>query len=333
MKQRDLGRVYVTGSDGFIGSHLVETLVGLGVQVTALCQYNSNGSYGWLNHYAAECPSNLKLILGDIRDQFFMDATIQEHNTVFHLAALIAIPFSYVAPKSYIDTNISGTTNVALACLKHKVERLIHTSTSEVYGTALFVPITEAHPLQGQSPYSASKIGADMMIDSFFRSFELPAVTLRPFNTYGPRQSLRAVIPTIIAQAVAGETEIRLGSLDPTRDFNFVSDTVNAFLAVALAQDESILGQVYNAGSGREVSIRDVTLLIGRLLGREFTFNQESIRFRPKESEVERLLADASKLRQVTSWSPKVTLEEGIVKVADWMKKSEWLNQSTFYHR
>lgn len=225
MKKNLLGRTLVTGADGFIGSHLVEALLARGEEVTAICVYNSNGSYGWLDGYAASPNSQLKLVLGDIRDPFFVESAIKGHDTVFHLASLIAIPFSYVAPQSYFETNVMGTMNVAQACMRHGVNRLIHTSTSEVYGTARFVPITEEHPLQGQSPYSASKISADMLINSYFCSFGLPCTTLRPFNTYGPRQSLRAVIPTIINQLVANKGQITLGSLTPTRDFNFVTDT------------------------------------------------------------------------------------------------------------
>jgi NAD dependent epimerase/dehydratase len=333
MKQRNLGRVYVTGADGFIGSHLVESLVKKDLEVTALCQYNSNGSYGWLDPYAVKRPHNLNLILGDIRDPYFMDTTIQGHDTVFHLAALIAIPFSYLAPKSYIETNISGTVHVAQACLRSKVGRMINTSTSEVYGTAKFVPITEEHPLQGQSPYSASKIAADMLADSFYRSFSLPVTTLRPFNTYGPRQSLRAVIPTIIAQVMSGQPRIRLGSLDPTRDFNYVSDTVDAFLALAQADNDALLGHTFNAGSGREISIRDLAYLVGRIFNKDISFEEEQVRLRPKDSEVERLLADSSKLQKLTGWKPKISLEEGIAKVGDWVKESSWVDRSAMFHR
>lgn len=333
MRQRDLGKVYVTGADGFIGSHLVEALVRNGAEVTALCQYNSNGSYGWLDPYAVERPKNLNLVLGDIRDPYFMDSTIQGHDTVFHLAALIAIPFSYVAPKSYIDTNISGTVHVAQACLKNKVGRMINTSTSEVYGTARFVPITEEHPLQGQSPYSASKIAADMLIDSFYRSFSMPVTTLRPFNTYGPRQSLRAVIPTIIAQVMSGQSQIRLGSLEPTRDFNYVSDTVDAFLAVAQAGTDDVLGQVFNAGSGREISIRELGYLVGRIFNKEISFAEEQVRMRPKDSEVERLLADSEKLQKIAGWKSRISLEEGIARVGDWIKNSPWVERSATFHR
>ena len=318
-----LGRVFITGADGFIGSHLTEKLVQLGCDVTALCIYNSTGNYGWLKDISEKAPKNLNLILGDIRDPYFMQKAIQGHDTVFHLASLIAIPYSYVAPQSYIETNISGTLNVAQAAIQAKCNRLIHTSTSEVYGTAQFVPITEEHPLQGQSPYSASKIGADKIIESFVKSFELPAVTLRPFNTYGPRQSMRAVLPTIVTQIVSGIEEIHLGSLSPTRDFNEVSDTVNAFIAVATAKNESVIGQTFNTGTGREISVGDVTQLIAKLLGKKIKVHCTSERIRPPGSEVERLLGDSTKLRTATGWAPQMKLEDGLVRLADWIQKNQ----------
>lgn len=322
MKQRDLGRVYVTGADGFIGSHLVEALLKNGHQVTALCQYNSNGLHGWLEPISVDRPHNLSLVLGDVRDPFFMESSIAGSDTVFHLASLIAIPYSYHAPQSYVETNIGGTLNAVQAAAKAKVKRFIHTSTSEVYGTAQIVPIPETHPLQGQSPYSASKIGADMIVESFVRSFDLPATTLRPFNTYGPRQSLRAVIPTVISQMLAGEKTIRLGSVTPTRDFNYVGDTVDAFIALGQVADEAVIGQVYNAGSGREISVGDFVKLAGKVLGVDVEVLAENERIRPGKSEVERLLADARKLRAATDWAPKVSLEKGIEHIATWMKQN-----------
>lgn len=312
-------KAFVTGADGFIGSHLVEALLNQGCEVTALCIYNSMGQFGWLDHHRKNPPTNLKLILGDVRDAGFMEMSIKGHDTVFHLASLIAIPYSYAAPQSYFDTNITGALNVANACLKQGVGRLIHTSTSEVYGTAQTVPISERHPLVGQSPYSASKIGADMLIESFVRSFDLKATTLRPFNTFGPRQSTRAVIPTIINQILGGANEIQLGSLTPTRDFNYVGNTVEAFLALASA-DEKVIGDIYNAGSEREISVGDTVRLISQICGREVRVVQNKERFRPGNSEVERLLCDSRKLTKATGWTPKTSLEGGLEKTIAWQR-------------
>lgn len=334
MTSRNLGKVYVTGADGFIGSHLVESLVRDGHEVTALCIYNSLGSYGWLNHLAIDPPKNLKFLLGDVRDREMMQTTIAGHQTVFHLASLIAIPYSYQAPQSYFETNAMGTMNVAHACLKAGAQRMIHTSTSEVYGTARYVPINEDHPLQGQSPYSASKIAADMIVESFQRSFNLPAVTLRPFNTYGPRQSMRAVIPTVIAQVLAGKTQISLGSVTPTRDFNYVEDTVAAFRAVASTASDALIGQVYNAGSGREITIGDMVSLVLKLLDRKVEVIADDQRVRPAQSEVERLLCDAAKLSAATDWRPLVKLEEGLKRTIDWIRGSEeMVLRAAGYHR
>lgn len=333
MSVRKLGRVLVTGADGFIGSHLTEALLESGHSVTAICIYNSNGHHGWLDPYVHTHSKNLNLVLGDVRDAFFVDSVIKDHDTVFHLASLIAIPFSYVAPHSYFDTNVMGTLNVAQACLRYKVERLIHTSTSEVYGTARFVPITEEHPLQGQSPYSASKIGADMLINSYFRSFNLPCTTMRPFNTYGPRQSLRAVIPTIISQLLANKGLIKLGSLTPTRDFNFVADTVAGFIALAQASDSDVLGETFNCGSGREISIEDLARLTAKLLGMTASFETESHRLRPALSEVERLLADNKKFRAITDWKPKTSLEQGLEATINWLRSNNQLDRAGIYHR
>jgi NAD dependent epimerase/dehydratase len=317
---RDLGRVYVTGADGFIGSHLVEALLRKGLEVTALCIYNSIGRYGWLDCIEKSVDtSRLNLILGDVRDSGFIDQTVKGHNTVFHLASLIAIPYSYVAPQSYFDTNINGALHIANACIRHNVGRLIHTSTSEVYGTAQFVPISETHPLVGQSPYSASKIGADVLIDSFVRSFDLKATTLRPFNTFGPRQSTRAVIPTVISQILAGQSTIQLGSISPTRDFNYVTNTVDAFVALATA-DSRVIGQTFNAGSGREISIGDTVQMLSDLCHKKVTIISASERIRPKNSEVERLLCDNRKLTEVCGWSPNVSLEDGLERTIEWMK-------------
>ncbi len=332
MTNSKLGRIFITGADGFIGSHLTERLVGQGYEVTGLCIYNSLGSYGWLEKIADSNPKNLRLILGDVRDAGFMERSIAGHDTVFHLASLIAIPYSYVAPQSYFDTNVTGAMNVANACIKAKIRRMIHTSTSEVYGTAQFAPITELHPLRGQSPYSASKIAADVLIESFWRSFQLPAVTLRPFNTFGPRQSLRAVIPTTIAQVMQGATEIKLGAIKPTRDFNFVDDTVAAFISVAEA-DDSVLGHVYNAGSGREISVEDMVKLVAKLAGRSVRIISEDDRLRPTNSEVERLLCSSEKLFAASGWRPKISLEDGLQLTMDWMKQSVNLARASSYQR
>lgn len=333
MVKRSLGKIYVTGADGFIGSHLVDALVSLGHEVTALCVYNSQGTHGWLEAFAAKSPKNLKLVLGDIRDSFLLESTIAGHDTVFHLASLISIPYSYVASQSYFETNVLGTLNVAEACRKANVGRLIHTSTSEVYGTAKKVPIDEHHPLQGQSPYSASKIGADMVIESYFRSFGLPAITLRPFNTYGPRQSLRAVIPTIITQILAGKKLLSLGKLSPTRDFNYVQDTASAFIALAEKNDNQILGEAFNAGSGREISIMDVALLAAKILDKKITFATDESRIRPKNSEVERLVCDSSKLTAATGWRSRVQLEDGLLRVAEWITGSSYLGRADQYFK
>lgn len=333
MGSRDLGSVLVTGADGFIGSHVVDALVARDVRVTALCIYNSNGHHGWLEPLASKPPKNLRLVLGDIRDPFFVDGLVAGHDTVLHLASLIAIPYSYDAPESYVSTNVNGALNVAKACLRHGTKRLVHTSTSEVYGTARFVPITEEHPLQPQSPYSASKIAADMVVESFYRSFGLPAVTLRPFNTFGPRQSLRAVLPTIAAQLLAGETRLRLGNLSPTRDFSFVTDTAEAFIAVASVATDAVHGQVFNTGTGREVSIRDAATTIANVIGADVSFEVQAERQRPEKSEVERLLADSSKLRRQTGWSPRVDFEAGVRRLVDWMRDRPNLDRALTYQK
>jgi UDP-glucose 4-epimerase len=311
----------------------VQHLEGRGEEVTAFCWYNSNASYGWLDALAATAPKNLGLRLGDVRDPRCVAEAVRGHATVLHLAALIAIPYSYEAPQSYVETNVLGTLHVAQACREHDVERLVHTSTSEVYGTARQVPITEEHPLVGQSPYAATKIGADAIVESFVRSHGLRATTLRPFNTYGPRQSLRAVIPTVIAQILAGRDEIRLGSVAPTRDFNYVEDTVAAFVALATADAQAVTGRTFNAGSGREIAIGDFAALAGQVLGRTVRIVTDAERQRPAASEVERLLASSDRLRAVTAWRPTVPLEEGIRRVAAWLRSSPWLARAPSYVR
>jgi NAD dependent epimerase/dehydratase len=307
----------VTGADGFIGSHLVEALVARGHRVRALALYNSPGAWGWLDVLPAETLAEVDVVLGDVRDAEQMASFCEGIDTVFHLGALIAIPYSYVAPRSYVETNVVGTLNVLEAVRRTGARRMIHTSTSEVFGTALHVPIDESHPLQGQSPYSASKIGADALVESYVRSFGVPAITLRPFNTYGPRQSARAVIPTVISQVAAGQREIVLGALDPTRDFNFVADTVGAFLAVGDAEDKQI-GEEFNAGSGREVSIGDLVTTIAKVMDTEVEVRVDEARLRPADSEVMRLLADGSKLQSATGWEPAHTLEQGLTVTAEW---------------
>lgn len=302
-------RILVTGADGFIGSHLVERLLARGVTVRAFVQYNSFGTWGWLDALSAEVRRDLDVFAGDIRDPHGVRAAMTDCDVVLHLAALIAIPYSYHSPDTYVDTNIKGTLNVVQAAKDLGVERVVHTSTSEVYGTARFVPITEAHPLQGQSPYSASKIGADQIALSFHAAFGTPVTVIRPFNTYGPRQSARAVIPTIIGQVAAGAREIRLGALHPTRDFTFVGDTARAF--EALAECDAAVGQVVNAGSEFEISIGDTAKAIIDLMGADVRIVTEDQRLRPLASEVERLWADSSLMRSLTGWSPEYGGGEG----------------------
>jgi dTDP-glucose 4,6-dehydratase len=309
-------KVLVTGAAGFIGSHLAERLVALGADVRAFVHYNSLGSKGWLDESAS--VADIDVHFGDIADRDSVRDAMAGRDIVFHLAALIGIPYSYVAPESYVRTNVTGTLNV-LQAARETGALVIHTSTSEVYGTAQFVPITEAHPLQGQSPYSASKIGADQLAQSFHLSFGLPVVTVRPFNTYGPRQSLRAIIPTIITQALKGNG-VRLGNLSPTRDLNFVSDTVEGF--VRAASTPAAVGETFNLGSGREISIGDLVDLIARQIGRQISPAVDNERVRPSGSEVERLLADASRARKVLGWSPAVSLEDGIGRTLEWLQRN-----------
>ena len=315
-----MSKVLVTGADGFIGSHLVEALVSAGHQVRAFCLYNSNGSWGWLDSLPDATKVEMEVVLGDIRDSLCVREAMRGCDQVFHLAALIAIPYSYVAPASYIETNIQGTLNVVQAARDLGLSRVVHTSTSETYGTAQFVPITEDHPQVGQSPYAASKIGADQIALSYWRSFETPVAVLRPFNTYGPRQSARAVIPTIITQAAAGQRQIRLGALSPTRDFNFVADTCAAFLAIAGC--DKALGKVVNAASNFEISIGDTAALIGEVMNLELEILTDEQRLRPDGSEVNRLFGDNSRLRQLTGWQPAYGglegFRRGLARTAEW---------------
>ena len=295
-------RILVTGADGFIGSHLTERLVARGCDVRAFVQYNSFGSWGWLDEAPASVRKDLDVFAGDVRDPHGVRTAMAGCDVVLHLAALIAIPYSYHSPDTYVDTNIKGTLNIVQAARDLGVGRVVHTSTSEVYGTARFVPITEDHPLQGQSPYSASKIGADQIALSFHAAFGTPVTVIRPFNTYGPRQSARAVIPTVISQIAAGAREIRLGAVHPTRDFTFVSDTARAF--ELLAECDAAVGQVVNAGSGSEISIGDTARAIMELMGREVSIVTDEQRLRPEASEVERLWADSERMRALTGWTP-----------------------------
>lgn len=310
-------RVLVTGAGGFIGSHLAEALVAEGADVRAMVHYNALGKWGWLDK--SELASDMQVIAGDICDAGSVRQAAQGVDTIFHLAALIAIPYSYQAPFSYVRTNVEGCLNVFQVARELGVSRVVHTSTSEVYGTAQYVPIDERHPLQGQSPYSASKIGADKMAEAFHLSFGLPVVTVRPFNTFGPRQSARAVIPTIITQCLKGE-EIKLGNLSPTRDLNYVSNTVDGFIAAA--SSETAIGQTINLGTGREISIGDLATLIGKQAGRPITIQTDDQRIRPEGSEVERLLADAALAGTVLGWTPRVSLEEGLQRTIAWIAEN-----------
>lgn len=310
-------KVLVTGASGFIGSHLTERLVELGANTRAFVRYSSTGSWGWLDQ--SPLRNDFEVVLGDIRDQDTVANALKDVEVVFHLAALIAIPYSYHAPLSYVRTNVEGTLNVLQGAQRMGTAVVVHTSTSEVYGTARTVPIDENHPLQGQSPYSATKIGADKIAESFYLSFGLPVVTVRPFNTFGPRQSARAVIPTIVTQALNGD-EVRLGSLEPTRDLNFVADTVEGFIKAA--ETPKAIGEVINLGTGREISIGDLASLILKLMNRDLPVSLESIRVRPENSEVDRLCADSRKGQSILGWTPKYSLEEGLTATIDWIREN-----------
>jgi dTDP-glucose 4,6-dehydratase len=313
-------KILITGSDGFIGSHLTEALVRMGCNVRAVVYYNSFNSWGWLDESPEEIKKELDVFAGDVRDPHGMKNAMQGCDVVFHLAALIAIPYSYHSPDTYVDTNIKGTLNILQAARELGIEKVIHTSTSEVYGTARYVPIDEEHPLQGQSPYSATKIGADQIALSFYRSFDTPVSIIRPFNTYGPRQSARAVIPTIITQIAAGQRELRLGSLHPTRDFSYINDTVKGFIAVA--ESENSLGEVINIGSNYEVSIGDLVQTITAIMKADIQINTDDNRIRPEKSEVERLWADNKKAAHLTGWQPEYAgmegLKRGLQETIDW---------------
>lgn len=326
--------VCVTGADGFIGSHLTEALLSLGLKVKALVQYNSFNNLGWLEVLPEEYKQNVELIAGDVRDAEQMREFVSGCDTVFHLAALIAIPYSYVAPRSYVETNITGTLNILEGCRQNKnLKRLIVTSTSEVYGTAQFVPITEDHPLVGQSPYAATKIAADQLALSYYRSFELPVMVLRPFNTFGPRQSMRAVIPTVIRQALQSNI-IKVGSLDPRRDFNYVKDTVYGFLLAATAAD-SICGDTVQVGTGHDISVRDLITTVENILGKSLDIIQDESRLRPDASEVMRLCASVEKAGKVLGYQPQYTLEEALRETIEWFSKVDSTpnEKVALYHR
>lgn len=318
--------ILITGADGFIGSHLTAALFKqsqdshsplYGAHIKALSLYNSFNSWGWLEDL--DCLDSIEVLSGDVRDPHFCKHICKGVDMIFHLAALIAIPYSYIAPDSYVDTNIKGTLNICQAALESGVKRVIHTSTSEVYGTAQYVPIDEKHPLQPQSPYSASKIGADSIAMSFFNAFSLPLTIARPFNTYGPRQSARAVIPTIITQIASGATSIKLGDTSPTRDFNYVLDTCAGFIALALS--DSTIGEVVNIGSNSEISVQDTLMLIKRLMNSDVEFITESARLRPEKSEVFRLWCDNAKIKQLTGFEPRYSLENGLRETIEWFSQ------------
>ncbi len=316
-------KILVTGADGFIGSHLTELLLSKGYRVRALAQYNSFNSWGWLDDVTNN--ENLEVITGDIRDPHFCKEIVKGIDIIYHLAALIAIPYSYVAPDSYVDTNVKGTLNICQAAKDAGGIRVVHTSTSEVYGTALYVPIDEKHPKQPQSPYSASKIGADMMAMSFYNAFALPVTVARPFNTYGPRQSARAIIPTIITQIASGLKQIKLGDITPTRDFNFVKDTARGFLA--LAESENTIGKEINIASNFEISMGDTLNLIKSIMGSDVEFITDEQRIRPEKSEVFRLWGDNRLIKELTGWQPKYSIETGLRETVEWFVKSENLKK------
>lgn len=314
-----MNKVLVTGADGFIGSHLTEELVRAGYEVRALTLYNSFGTWGWLDSMPKDIMEHVDVFMGDVRDPNGVREAMKGIDTVYHLAALIAIPYSYHSPDMYVDTNIKGTLNVLQAARELGTRRVLVTSTSEVYGTAQYVPIDEKHPYQGQSPYSATKIGADRLAESFYRSFDLPVTIVRPFNTYGPRQSARAVIPTIIMQLLAGRTEIKLGSLTPTRDFNYVKDTVAGFMAIANCPET--VGQEINIATQQEISIGQLADELIRQINPSAKILCDEQRLRPEKSEVNRLLGSNAKIRQLTGWSPQFTFEQGIAQTIEWIRQ------------
>lgn len=323
-------RVLVTGASGFIGSHLTEKLVGRGASVRAMTHYNFQNNWGWLESLPKEILNEIEVVPSNVCDPFAVSRAVKGMDAVFHLAALIAIPYSYIAPASYVETNVLGTLNVLEACREHGTARLVHTSTSETYGTAQYVPIDEKHPLVGQSPYSASKIAADKLVESYHLSFGLPASIIRPFNTFGPRQSSRAVIPTIITQALSGKKTVHLGLLSPVRDFNYVADTVSGFMAVA--ENDAAVGRVTNIGSGRGVTIGKLTATILNLTASDAEILSDEKRIRPEKSEVMALVCDNTLAREITGWSPKHTLEKGLAKTIEWITNNPDSYKATIYN-
>jgi len=317
--------VLVTGADGFIGSHLVEKLLEEGHKVKAFVYYNSFNSWGWLDTLPKATLSQIEIFAGDVRDPNGVRTAVKGVDVIYHLAALIAIPYSYHSPDSYVDTNVKGTLNILQAARDYNIERLLVTSTSEVYGTALYVPIDEKHPKQGQSPYSASKIGADAMADSFYRSFNLPVTIVRPFNTFGPRQSARAVIPTIITQLLSGKTDIKLGALHPTRDLLYVKDTARGFIEIA--KSEKTIGHEINIATQQEISIQDLAQLLINIINPNAKIISDDVRLRPEKSEVERLLGAADKIKSLTRWQPQYDLQEGLTQTIEWFSKPENLSR------
>lgn len=315
-----MSKILVTGADGFIGSHLVEKLVKENNEVRAFAYYNSFGTWGWLDTLSKDIMEHVEVFMGDVRDPYAVRKAVEGMDVVMHLAALIAIPYSYYAPDAYVDTNIKGTLNVLNASRDNGNIRVLVTSTSEVYGTAKYVPIDEKHPYQGQSPYSATKIGADRLAESFYRSFELPVTIVRPFNTFGPRQSARAVIPTIITQLLSGMEEIKLGSLEPTRDFNYVKDTVSGFYEIY--KSDKTIGQEINIATQREISIGELAEELIRQINPNARIVCDSQRLRPKKSEVERLLGSNEKIMELTEWKPQYTFEKGLEETIEWIKSN-----------
>jgi len=316
-------KILVTGSEGFIGSHLVEALIHEGARVKAFVFYNSFNSWGWLEHLPKEKLDQIEVFMGDVRDPHGVKEAMKDQQLVFHLAALIGIPFSYHSPDCYVDTNIKGTLNILQASKELKTEKLIVTSTSEVYGTAQFTPITEAHPKQGQSPYSATKIGADKMAEAFYRSFELPVAIARPFNTFGPRQSARAIIPTLITQLLCGKKEIKIGSQHPTRDFVYVEDTAQGFIEIA--KSDKTIGEEINIATQKEISMGDLAKKLIAIINPEAKLVTEDKRIRPKLSEVERLLGDNQKICNLTEWKPRYTFDQGLMETIEWFRDEKKL--------
>lgn len=323
-------KVLVTGAEGFIGSHLVEALVSEGAKVTALVQYNSFNNWGWLDTFHPSVKCEIEVKTGDIREFDSISKIVEGKEVVFHLAALIAIPYSYQSPAAYVRTNVEGTLNVMEACKNNSVQKVVHTSTSEVYGTAQYVPIDEKHPLQGQSPYSASKIGADMIVESFYRSFDLPVSIMRPFNNYGPRQSLRAVIPTIITQFLGGDKKLKLGSVDTFRDFLYVKDTARCF--VKMAECNESVGRVVNIGTGMENSILEVAQKVASALNMEYEIETDILRVRPEKSEVSRLLCNNNLAKELLGWAPHYTFEEGLKETIQWFESNMHFYKPDIYN-